>query len=59
LNDHFGDSEPIRGTELANMVAWRNAERPNAAWLRAMVAIIATSSNFSKTASCGGEDLRR
>jgi hypothetical protein len=27
LNDHFGDSEPIRGTELANMVAWRNAER--------------------------------
>jgi hypothetical protein len=34
LKDRFEDNEEIYGTELANMLAWRKEEKPNAAWGR-------------------------
>jgi hypothetical protein len=34
LRDRFEDGQPMQGTELANMVAWRQAEKPNVAWAR-------------------------
>ena len=32
LQDRFEDKDPLRGTELANMQAWRIEEKPNSAW---------------------------
>ncbi|MEA2988595.1 MAG: hypothetical protein QOG83_1306 [Alphaproteobacteria bacterium] len=34
LNDRFGTGELLRGRELANLIAWRNETRPNAAWAK-------------------------
>ena len=34
LRDRFEDGQPMQGTELANMAAWRNEEKPNVAWAR-------------------------
>jgi hypothetical protein len=34
LIDRFGTGEPVRGRELANMMAWRNETKPNAAWAK-------------------------
>ena len=34
LRDRFEDGQPMQGTELANMVAWRKEEKPNLAWAR-------------------------
>jgi Novel STAND NTPase 1 len=34
LRDRFEDGQPMLGTELANMVAWRKEEKPNLAWAR-------------------------
>ncbi|MGO9134744.1 MAG: rhodanese-like domain-containing protein [Methylovirgula sp.] len=32
LKDRMGDAEPIRGRELANLVAWYEETKPNEAW---------------------------
>jgi hypothetical protein len=34
LRDRFDDGQPMQGAELANMVAWRQEEKPNVAWAR-------------------------
>ncbi len=34
LLDRFEVGEPMHGAELANILAWRNSEKPNAAWAR-------------------------
>ncbi len=34
LRDRFEDGQPMQGTELANMAAWRQEEKPNFAWAR-------------------------
>jgi tetratricopeptide (TPR) repeat protein len=34
LIDRFGTGEPVRGRELANMMAWRNETKPNTAWAK-------------------------
>jgi hypothetical protein len=34
LRDRFEDGQPMQGTELANMAAWRKEEKPNVAWAR-------------------------
>jgi conflict system STAND superfamily ATPase len=34
LRDRFEDGQPMQGTELANMVAWRKEQKPNLAWAR-------------------------
>jgi hypothetical protein len=34
LKDRFADGDPMRGVELATMRAWRDEEKPNAAWAR-------------------------
>jgi hypothetical protein len=34
LKDRFEDGDPMRGVELATMMAWRDEEKPNAAWAR-------------------------
>jgi hypothetical protein len=34
LKDRFEDGDPMRGVELATMRAWRDEEKPNAAWAR-------------------------
>jgi hypothetical protein len=34
LNDRYTVGEPLRGRDLANLVAWRDETKPNAAWAK-------------------------
>jgi hypothetical protein len=34
LKDRFEDGQPMTGTELANTLAWRDQQKPNAIWAR-------------------------
>ena len=34
LRDRLEDGQPLQGAELANMLAWREEQKPNAAWAR-------------------------
>jgi tetratricopeptide (TPR) repeat protein len=34
LNDRYTVGEPLRGRELANLVAWREETKPNPAWVK-------------------------
>ena len=55
LRDRFEDGQPMQGTELANMAAWRKEEKPNVAWARryggdfpAIIRFIETSERMNR-----------
>jgi len=54
LQDRYEDGQPMLGAELANMQAWRDGQRPNAAWTKryggdypALMKFIETSEEFN------------
>ena len=54
FEDRFEDGQPMLGAELANMQAWRDEQRPNAAWAKryggdypALMKFIETSEEFN------------
>lgn len=54
LQDRFEDGQPMLGAELANMLAWRDEQHPNAAWAKryggdypALMKFIETSEEFN------------
>ena len=55
LRDRFEDGQPMLGAELAGIMAWRDEQRPNAAWAKrygggflALMKFIETSKEFDE-----------
>lgn len=59
LLDRFEDGQPLSGAELANTLAWRAEEKPNAVWARRYGGDFAAMMNFIESSKENSERERR